>query len=181
MFPPPQGPGFDHGPDEDGGDDGEDGDGGDDGDDGDYGNDDDYDIEIEEEEYEFTLDEITGDAEFPLDRCTICNGLWIDCFGCQPQAQVDLQESTPFLEHARAVRRRQRRAHETEAEREERIHVRNQRRLNPPSSHERAFWEETSEEGTSEEDEQGEGEQVGREDETIAVWTNCSPQGPDNL
>lgn len=176
AFPLPQGPGFDRVHDEDD-------------DEGNYLDDDDYEP-IVEEEYEFSLDDIQGDDGYELDKCTICNGLWIECLGCQPQAPVNLRETTPFRQHAREVRRRQRRANETEAEREERIHVRNQHRLNPPAPRDREFWEDTSEEDTSEEDiiiedtneedtsdkdDQGEGKQVGQEEETEAGQTNYGP------
>lgn len=138
-------------------------------------------IEDIEEEYEFSLEDIVGDDGFELDRCEICNGLRIDCDGCEPEPQVDPRESSSFREHARVVRRRQRLANETGVEREERVHVRNQRRLNPPAPHDRIFWEETTDEDTSEEDEQEEGQHVGQQEETDADHTNCDLHSPGTL
>lgn len=182
AFPPPQGPGFDqvHTEEEiidNSGDESEryenDSDG--------YENDDDYPPVIEEE-YQFTLDEILGDEGFELDRCEICNGLWLDCFGCVPEPQVDSRESTSFREHARQVRRSQRRTHETEAEREERVHIRDQSRLNSPAQEDRVFWEETSQEDTRDENETVESEKEGQQDEDTAEGqTDCDSRNCGTL
>lgn len=178
AFPLPQGPGFDqvHTDDDDDEDEEEEEDKDEDGsvDSNGCRNDDEY-PPIVEEEYEFPLDQIIGDDGFELDRCEICNRLWIDCYGCRSEPQVDPRESSSFREHARQVRRRQRRANETEAEREERVHVRNQRRLNPPAPRDREFWEETTDEDTSEEEEGEEGEQVEHPEETEEGQINCDP------
>lgn len=181
AFPPPQGPGFDeaHTESDDEEDQGEDEDEDEEVDENGCRNDDDYPPVIEQE-YEFPLDEISGDAGFELDRCENCNRLWIECFGCGSEPQVDPRESSSFREHAREVRRRQRRANETQAERDERVHVRDQRPLNPPAPRDRDFWEETSDEDTSEEDEQGEAEQVG-DQETEAGQTNSDPHNSGTL
>lgn len=163
AFPPPQGPGFDQVHTEE--DNADDSDG--------YENDDDY-PSVTEEEYDLTLDEILGDEEFELDRCEFCNRLWLDCPGCGPEPQVDTRESSSFREHARQVRRRQRRANEAESEQEERIQNRNQQLLNSSVQYDRDVCEQTSEQDTSDEDETGESEKEGQQDEhTAEGQTDC--------
>lgn len=161
AFPPPISTGFDQVPAEEdiADDNGNDCDG--------YEHDVDYPPVIEEDD-ELTLDGLQGDEEFELDRCGICNGLWLDCLGCGLEPQVNTRVSSSFREHARQVRRRQRSANETEVEQGERIHNRNQRGLNPPVQYDRYAWEQTSEQETSDEDETGESEKEGQQDEDTA-------------